>query len=100
MEKLTAISKISSLNRLNISHNRESTTKTGLSYLFHLLNLTHLELRDCDLNDEDLVSVSRITTLRKLDILDNPKITTAGLELFATVNLLDICHNLSPHVWR
>jgi Leucine-rich repeat (LRR) protein len=54
-------------------------TAAGVSAMSSLSKLTHLSLHNCQLDDSALASIGRLTSLRVLDIGENPGLTDQGV---------------------
>ena len=81
---------VSSLNRLNISGN-VAVNSAGLSYLAHLENLTQLDISWCKLDDDAMLAVSKIRSLKKVDIHCNFNLTYLGMHHLTNIKDLEVC---------
>ena len=89
-ECLSAISLVSSLNRLNISGN-DAVNSAGLSYLAHLKNLTQLDISWCKLDDDAMLAVSKIRSLKKVQMHYNFELTSSAMHHLTNIKDLEVC---------
>jgi len=96
---LTAVSEITSLTSLNISHNTRFT-QVGLRAI-STLPLTQLVAASCDMKNPCLRIISKITTLRKLILSFNTDLSAAcvhHLKKLADLEHLDVNYNYSIRI--
>lgn len=76
-----------SLHKLNVAGS-EKITDDGVSYITTYSNLTSINLSKCNLSDNSLIKISKLTKLTHLDISLNLLITDPGIKNIAKLDNL------------